>query len=674
MLVAVGPASGVVMWNKYHNGVKLVALSAVALGLVALCLAIRSGDRTADIGRGAVPVEVRTYAGDLDTVAPHDGRGVPDASKYSNTIAERECATALVRSASGIEIHDAVWRPADGETLRVFRKQSGFHLSHEGRPGILEVPGHTAVSVTGAERDIVVNPDALISIAYPRLKSIVHAVVLNEPKSSVIEHAALSGFVGTDGWSVAIDSDYWAKERLAPLRYDLELVSGAHVLITIKPRPALRASLFPTLDGATARSTRKDLHLDIKPYEAMSPGRTVRVEVTSDTELGNTPTTLQDERFEWGRLMVVTQGGDSRTVVATESVVTLPELPLGAYIATAIVEQTGAYARGAFFHDGSDRSLNLKAGARIVGIIQCIGIDSSAVSLSWQLSDSPAVFEDGEWPAQSATWFGRVDKPTLSSTGSFSFNVPQRVPSDASGALPLPVWLQVTATAPSSPAVSVVISAQKPGEYDVGVIVLEGNAPQLRILGGGGLAAANMSERGLRVWLSTPLVELTVDRATLSDDGTVHLYPVLDPKCGPQCVRARDMLTGKPIQFEWAGIAPQAIAVERTTEDALCFVAAGPLRFSPVESSPTVVDLRVQQIPEGEEQLECGWGWRGILVPLFSGRNSTVPFKAPYVLHLPTDEVMGWWRTIDDKANISPVSSVRLQPADDGRVTLSVPW
>jgi hypothetical protein len=522
-----------------------------------------------------------------------------------------------------------------------------------------------------------VEPDALLRLTYPSLRSFVHSVRVSTPVIEAQEHdiaqCAVTGFPDDNSWALAIDAKTWNQWVAVPVTYDLELDSGAHLLVEFRPVSGMRATQALDLAGLDLRGKRAPLVVRIHSSRGTTSGTGVVVTV----QIGSASPIMRElwhgDEHAWGRISFVSPGTRIQARGALGEDIVLPSLPIGLpCYATALAAEAGAYGRCSFVNDGAERVIELQPGGRIRGRLHSAENQQPlSLKISWELLKDSTPAQIKEFPSQAAWWFDTATLP-VAEHGEFETIIPQRVPIAPEADWPVPEWLHALISVPGCSTREAVVKADVDSIYDLGVIEVANTAPRIELATGSGLDLARMSERGLSLFMSTPPCRLTIETVSSGRGGRLFIYPETVPECEASCLAAIDLRTRQPFKQPWPFPLPDQILVEQEVQDARAFSLSSDGLYHVVSTRPLRVRIVVNDMPAGVNRVFCGWSWAGTPTTLLECSAERIPLDEVYQLQVPIKDANLWWSS--DAAGPLAGTAPNLVPLDGTpSATMSVP-
>lgn len=577
-------------------------------------------------------------------------------------------ALVLVRSAPGIPLQRGEFQTS----VRALGLESGnsgeLVVPRASLPGTLVVPGHVPVRIDAFVPSVEVEPDALVILESPGLRRAVQSLGLvqvgNDEGAAASTSGFSEGFIGPDAWAVAVDARRTGPGREAALQWELAMLQGDSVHLTLRPSPGLRVRLAIPIEADKAPLQRSSLRVVAAAPDG-GPLRLLDGPVEFLLTMPEGPTALwHSGAAEWGTVQVLAPFVHRASRTESPEGVVFKEIPEALpLVVTALAPRTRAHGRLTFQHDGRRRAVELLDGHQIVGRFAPIPTNlPREVSIEWEACTSADVFDAGAWPSQGARWFGVVAGAVDPSTGEFQASIPDRVPLESDAPWPMPDLLRARIVGGDGTR-RTIVTRRVGTRYDVGRIEFSSTEPHFVLADGHGLAGERMDERALRAWLSSPAIVLTIERVLAAQDGSLGLRFTAAPSDSTR-LAARDALSGDLLEVKPGDLRPDAIVVEAATEDGRCFARRADGAYERIDTRPVELRLALRTLPPGFDVVECGWSWRGIDVPLYVGTGRNLPVDHVHRLELPHWGVQTWSRLRTGLGSV-PGAESRI-PMDQG--------
>jgi len=583
-----------------------------------LWIALRVGTEPA-VPTGEV-AEVRsgeTAAGLPSTgVERIEGAGrTPSLEASTPTMPETSGSRVRLRSSAGlpltsaeIEVEPARWKPVevvDGacETAGALR---------------VRAPGHLPSAL--ADREVVLEPDALLVLEAPELRGCLATV---EPSASLIPMSPqlreeweatsssflTSGFVGTDRWAIAVSS-----------RRASRFGEGQVYVDFCRKDYRIGWILFRATGGARIRwEFPCNLTTEVAPLDV----RVARSAEDSagDVDLhawrmGSEPQQLVRQEFPWGTVAMMPPKDVFFTakVGSGESTARIEGVPLGLrYSLTAGDRATRSYGRVVFDHDGTPRTVEMQGPIVIHGRLHGPGeIPVRRASFEWShLHDAARAMED------MTAWGGATPGLALPEDGAFEIRSPSRTSPQEGSSLAPPPELLLHIDAPGYEPFEGVV-ALPARRVDCGTIVLTPRAPEIVLAPGHGLKVEDLESMWVRMDAVTDLAWF-LHSAIARPDGTLALLLEQERKEGEgtdALYRCQDPRSESAASSELPKPPSGLIAVHALTRDhgdaGWAFRRKTDGTYEALPRIDVRADVHCRTLPSTRRDWTIGWEWNGL--------------------------------------------------------------
>lgn len=284
-------------------------------------------------------------------------------------------ATLHVSSSVGLPLLWVEGRLDGGEWVRADLLDGKLEIEADSPAFGLRAAGHRETEVPSGVREVVLEPDALLTLEAPRLRGRVRGLgVFQHARASlsgddrerllrIQEGGVLAEFPDADHLLVAYSPARLAEAYPGDVEVEFACADGPQVELHLRPQPGLRA--FWTLPAEdTTRTAPLDLALtDEGPRPSSIELKLHALEADASGE-----TTLE---FPWGsaRLALASPPEFPGVIHGKPERTRLESVPLGRRYAVTGTDSNGRFGRVEFVHDGSERTLLLQAPFTVSGRI-----------------------------------------------------------------------------------------------------------------------------------------------------------------------------------------------------------------------------------------------------------------------------------------------------------------
>jgi hypothetical protein len=576
----------------------------------------RTGAPAAARTETATAAEARTEVALAGESAPAGSRSEPPppaaaAPSTSAPTSARLCvrsAVALPLAFAELELADAKWQ--------------ALELDHGcckwpdeiALPRRIRAPGHAPALVSTQSGEIVLEPDALLVLAAPELRTCTSVIRVHDPFSKELEkpradldRACVSGFRSDNEWLVAVSHDLITAALMKP-----------DLVVALLWRDHRRADVhFDVVAGARARW---DVPCnDIAPTAPLR----VRIERTADQRAGEVTLKLvqaeaasremHEARFDEGRVVFYPRDSawiDPMRIAAGSSELELASLPTGMrFVLAARDMATSAYGRIEFVHDGSARIVKLGAAFVLSGrlVADDGGSPVTKVDLSWSFRDERARIPN---------WHGWRRDLDLDPSGSFETRGPEHELVARDALLEPPSQLVLNVAALGFEQLERTFDTGGARSFDCGALRLIRLPPALTLAPGHGLAATSLDWMGF-VASAQPDMVWAVRRGEITNDGAMRVY-LLEDQLGEREQRrfsGSSWIEGASVALPWTAGGSSAIllAVGGETEGPHGFELDAQGEYVGVAHREWSIDVEVHAPPDGSGSWTVGLEWRGML-------------------------------------------------------------
>ncbi len=522
----------------------------------------------------AAPVAPRAEA--LESpAAPARPHPVPAAHRQhvASAAPQAEMVLLTVRSSVGLPLLWVEGRIGEGEWQRADLLDGTMEIESDSPAFRLRAAGHLEAEVPAGAREVVLAPDALLTIESPRLRPRVRGLsVFQHARASMAgdDHERLLRIQGEGVLAEFPDADHllvaYSPGRLAEaypgdLEVEFACQDGPKVELHLRPQPGLRAHWQMPAEDAT-RTAPLDLALtDEGPRPSSIDLKLHALEADASGE-----STLE---FAWGsvRLELASLPEFPSAIYGKPDRVRLDGVPLGKRYAVTGTDSNGCFGRIEFVHDGAERTLVLQAPFTVSGRI-VDARDSSALARS-DVRCFPQEKPDDR------SWFAREDGYD-EEQGRFELHLPGSSwdAQGGAGVLAPPERFTLVASAKGHRSRSIEFAWDGKRSVELGTIALAPNArplvlgsEELGLAGAVDVAALGFGDEPELAWAVKHLVsrgfgeyELELDFA---DEGETQL-PCTDLRSGERSTRSFTREFGELALFSAGG---QAFAFRREKDE-----------------------------------------------------------------------------------------------------------
>lgn len=519
-------------------------------------------------------------------------------------------------------------------------------------PCDIKAPGHLAARVEKGASEVTLQPDALLTIRAPSLRSRIRSVrpLASYPDQGAGREGLLRdscwGFVSNDEFCIATGAERWRQLTSDALDVTIELDTGYVFNCSWKPTTASRSEYVIDLDeGKAQQSAIQVSFAGANP----SPGY-ITLLLTGPVQ--DSPNILPLQHITpWGCVTGYWTRADRKLEgVQFADKPSFSDLRVGQqYVISAIAPDKGDYGRVSFVHDGRPQVIQLLDGAELSGHLRLA--DPRDVPrpfvVTWQFLHDAGEATESIPPPALRGWCGIKRDPVIASDGSFHFSVPTAVPERLDSAWPMPTVLDVSfRVGPNEKNVIVPLNARR--EFDCGLIDLSPNSPSFILAPGHQLSGLRLDMQGYRVLIAHRPIEFQIARVMDRTDGGMSVFLLVDqamPVSGKKAVlSALDMTTGEETHESWPEEQPYELVMQYAPESATCLRLAPTGMYTRVVSHEFTVSLQVNERLAGAEFLYYGWVWEG--APFRMGRIRFVDVELGHPINLtieaPTDGAELW--------------------------------
>jgi hypothetical protein len=547
----------------------------------------------------------------------------------------------------GFELSFIEWQTRDGDWKRADLDHGHCDLGPIALPCRVRAPGHAAALASKDDDDVVLEPDALLTLDANGLRACLTSI---EPYDvAITDHENEAMFRPEFRRAVAWR---WLSDNRWGICVSTELIDEAsgdsnEIEVAIHWRDSHSAMLIARLE-AGARETWQvpcetivaALPLDVTitaPHDERAGTLAVRLSsVSSDVDDG------RFERLQWGSVSYRPPNSVllDRTVPVGSNTLHFEAVPTGVRLSLAACDNGNAsYGRTVFVHDGSPRTLELRPAFELVGRIVSDADESplAAAGIGWHF---------GEGRELAWGWQAWDPHQTLERGGSFRLRGPQAPLSVAGAPLDPPSALTVRVDVPGFEHFERRFETAGARRFDCGELRLKPLTPQVVLAPGHGLTRQSIRWTGLRT--STPANVLwLVENGVLESDGSMSVHLREDEA---SVAEHRTFATSQLPDGAWAATpwpeAPShwinlAVHFDDRDEDWL-FERQSDGRYAAVPRREMDLVLECGASLPSDARWRVGWKWRDQWGGL---ANAPSAIGTTWRLHVsfPADGATLWW-------------------------------
>lgn len=518
-------------------------------------------------------------------------------------------------------------------------------------------PGHVPATLGTSTTEMLLDPDALLTLTAPRLREHMGSVLpqVRFGMGDIREQAlawTVSGFADENRWCLAVQANEFHHHMGFPnLDVAATAANGNYVGINFESAPGLRAEC--PIDPTWLAPERPPEPLEVATSGARSSER-FRIELDC-LQLGSRGDNglIAALDTDWGTVHVQRPLiHEEATLSAPDGKVVIENVPTNLeYCLTALGESSASYGRLLFVHDGSPHTIELQVGSRLVGrLVPPRGSQiPRTADFSWWVGFSveEARRESESRDRTGSDWYAEARQVPLGADGSFEIRVPTRVPAFRESRWPLPPFAKLAIHAPGYAAIDEIRRIDAEGWYSFGALPLVGRVAALRLAPGHGLTAKETERlQGLSMIPEGAALDYMVEEMRPMQDEALDVYfePALSPPTGPPSVRAFDSLNDKWREPSWPEPAP-AYLIFRNDMNGRGFRLGGDGAYHRIDSGRYEIVLSVDDTQIERRKLRFGWSWRGAAIRMYPTEPSGPIFREPGGFQAPADGVSFWWTT-----------------------------
>jgi len=578
-------------------------------------------------------------ASPMETQSTADARRVePSAHELLHaSAAPVQAQTLRVRSSIGLELPFVEWQTDESDWQRIDLANGRCEIGPMKLPCLVRAPGHLASLASKAGEELVLEPDALLLVESSALRScvswirpcdIAHGDAYSDQDwddarvHPALRRAMAWGWISDTRWALAVSSALAPNDVNAyPIEVAVRWRDGRRAEIRFIAKAGTRGT-WPLPCGSM--SATADLEVSLMRPDAYEAGpvslRLMRL-VDGVTDASSS------ESHEWGQVVLYGRDFYRHSVVAPAGADSahFDSVPIGTHLSLAARDdETSAYGRLVFVHDGADRRLELRSGFEITGRV--VSSTSSArvstIDWSWQ-------FRDGK----ERVWGWHADAQALAvpPDGSFRLRGPDRAPIHPQMLLDPPAHLLLRIESPGFESFERTFDTGGATHFDCGEVRLVPRRGEIALAPGHGLTPQSIRWYDMKS-SAAPEVLWHVRDAVPLLDGALELFLLRSEK-QPALL---DASPGGPRAWPDTPAERIVIHVQLANDDEpWAFERGTDGRYVAVTRRQIEAEVECRAMPSEGKSWFLGWQWHELWdtceqVPAYElGKTVRVSFSIP---------------------------------------------